>query len=55
MSLGSFKNAIKKMFFTNLIYLIYMYKQYLALYKLKYLICNKTKSNQTTKGWPSTS
>ena len=33
--------------FTNHIYLIYMYKQDLALNNLQWMICYKTKSNQT--------
>ena len=33
--------------FTNHIYLIYMYKLDLALNNLEWLICHKTKPNQT--------
>ena len=44
-SLGSFKNVINKLF-TNHIYLIYMYKEYLALNNLQWLICHKTQPNQ---------
>ena len=33
--------------FTNHIYLIYMYKPDLALINLQWLICHKTKQNQT--------
>ena len=43
-SSGSFKNDIKNVF-TNYIYLIYIYKEYLALYNLQWL--NAIKPNQT--------
>ena len=33
--------------FTNHIYLIYMYKQDLALNNLQWFICHKTEPNQT--------
>ena len=33
--------------FTNLIVSMYMYKQYLALNNLQWLICHKTKPNPT--------
>ena len=42
MSKGSFKNVIYKMYL-EIIYLIYMYKQDLALNNLQWLICHKTK------------
>ncbi len=32
--------------FTNHIYLIYMYKEHLALNNLQWLICHKTQPNQ---------
>ena len=45
MSSGPFKN-INENEFTNHIYLIYMYKEDLALNNLEWLICHKTiKSN----------
>ena len=44
MSSGSFKN-IKKMCL-QIIYLIYMYKEDLALNNLQWLICHKTQTNQ---------
>ena len=37
--------------FTNYIYLIYMYKPDLALNNLQWLICHKTKPNQTILKW----
>ena len=40
----SFKNVIKNVF-TNPIYLIYMYKEDLALNNLQWLICHKTQPN----------
>ena len=43
---GSFKNVIYKMCF-EIIYSIYMYKKDLALDKLHWFICHKTKPNQT--------
>ena len=45
MSSGSLKNPQQNVF-TN-IYLIYMYKENLALNNLKWLICRKTKPKQT--------
>ena len=33
----------------NIIYLMYMYKEYVALNNLQWLICNKTKSSQTNQ------
>ena len=45
MSLGSFKNVINKMCL-QIIYLIYMYKEDLALNNLQWLICHKTQPNQ---------
>ena len=42
---ASFKDVIKKMF-TNPIFLIYMYKEDLALNNLQWLICHKTQPNQ---------
>ena len=47
MSLGSFKNVIKQNVYINHVYLIYMYKQDLALNNQQVLICYKTKPNQT--------
>ena len=44
MNSGSFENAINKMF-TNYIYLIYMYKEDLALDNLQVLICHRTQPN----------
>ena len=44
MSSGSFKNIINKMCWQNM-YLIYMYKQDLALNNLQQLICHKTQPN----------
>ena len=32
--------------FTNHMYLIYMYKEDLALYNLQWLVCHKTQSNE---------
>ena len=46
MSLGLFKSIVNKMF-TNHIYLIYIYKEDLALNNLKWLICHKIESNLT--------
>ena len=43
---GSFKNVINKMCLKT-IYLIYMYKKDFALNNLQWLICYKTKPNQT--------
>ena len=43
---GSFKNVIYKICL-EIIYLIYMYKKELALNHLQWLICHKTKPNQT--------
>ena len=43
---NSFKYVIYKMCL-EIIYLIYMYKEDLALNKLLWLICHKTKPNQT--------
>ena len=48
MSSGSFKNVIQKMF-TNDVYLIYMYKQDMALNNLQWLICHKTGPTQAKK------
>ena len=45
MSSNSFKNVINKMYL-QIIYLIYLYKQHIALNNLQWLICNKTKPNQ---------
>ena len=45
MSLGLFRNVINKMCL-QMIYLIYMYKEDLALNNQQLLICHKTKSNQ---------
>ena len=42
----SFKNDINKMCL-RIIYLMYMYKQDLTLNNLQWLICQKTKPNQT--------
>ena len=44
-STGSFKNVINKMFTTHM-YLIYMYKEDMALNNLQCLICHKTQPNQ---------
>ena len=44
MSLGSFKNVIKKMCL-EILYLRYMYKEDLALNNLQWLICHKTQPN----------
>ena len=41
-SSGSYKNIIYKMYL-QIIYLIYMYKEDLALNNLQWLICHKTK------------
>ena len=46
MSSGPFKKIIYKMCL-EITYLIYMYKQDLALYNLQWFICHKTKPNQT--------
>ena len=46
MNSGSFKNVIYKMCL-QIIYLIYMYRKDLALNDLLWLICHKTKPNQT--------
>ena len=54
MKLGSFKIVINNMF-ANFIYLIYMYKDVLALFNLQWLICHNTKSNQTVDSVDSTS
>ena len=43
---GSFKNVISKMCL-QFIYLIYMYKEDLALNNLQWLICHKTKPKET--------
>ena len=52
MSLVSFKNVIKKNVFTNPIYLIYMYKEDLALNSQQWLICHKSKAKQSKpKHW----
>ena len=45
MSLGSFKNIINKMCL-QIIYLIYMYKEVLALNNLQWLIYHETQPNQ---------
>ena len=46
-SSGSFKNVINKMCLQIIrIYLIYMYKEDLALNSLKWLICHKTQPNK---------
>ena len=45
MSSGSFKNVIYKMCY-EIIYLIDMYKEDLALNNLQWLICHKTQPNQ---------
>ena len=49
MSFDSFKRVISKMCLQIIlqIYLIYMYKEDLALNNLQWLICNKTKPNQS--------
>ena len=49
MNSGSFKNVIYKIYKICLqtIYLIYMYKEDLALNNLQWLICHKTQPNQT--------
>ena len=44
MSSGLFKNVIDKMY-SEIIYLIYMYKKDLALNNQQWLICHKTKPN----------
>ena len=44
-SSGSFKNVMNKMSL-QIKYLIYMYKEDLALNKLQWLICHKTQPNQ---------
>ena len=46
MSSGSFKNVINKICL-EIIYVIYRYKKDLALNNLQWLICHKTKPNQT--------
>ena len=46
MSSGSFKTVIFKMCL-EIIYLIYIYKEDLALNNLQWLTCHKTKRNQT--------
>ena len=45
MSSSTFENVSTNQFI-NHFYLIYMYKQYLALNNLLWLICHKTKPNQ---------
>ena len=45
MNTGSFKNVINKMCL-EILYLIYMYKEDLALNNLQGLICLKTQLNQ---------
>ena len=47
MSLISFKNVNPQNVFTNHIYLINMYKEYLVLNNLEWLICYKIQPNQT--------
>ena len=44
-SSGSFKNLIYKMYL-QIIYLVYMYKEDLALNNQQLLICHKTKPNR---------
>ena len=44
-SLGSFNNVIYELYL-EIIYFIYMYKEYLALNNLQWLICHKTQLNQ---------
>ena len=44
MSSGSFKNVIYKLCF-EIMYLIYMYKKYLAINNQQCLKCHKTKPN----------
>ena len=47
MTSGSFKNDIYKMYLQIIyLYLIYMYKEDLALNNLQWLICHKTQLNQ---------
>ena len=46
MNFGLFKNIYFQNVFTNYIYLIYMYKEDLALNNLQWLICHKTKVNK---------
>ena len=46
MSSNSFKTRYQQNVFTNPIYLIYMYKQDLALNNLQWLIYHKTQPNQ---------
>ena len=46
MSSGSFRNIFNNIF-TNLIYVIYIYKQNLECNNLRGLISHKTQSNQT--------
>ena len=50
MSLDSFRNIIDRMCL-QIIYDIYMYKQDLASNNLQWLICHKTKPNQTWKSF----
>ena len=45
-SSGLFKNVINKICL-GIIYLIYMYKEDLALNDLQWMMCHKTKSKQT--------
>ena len=47
---ASLKNIIYKMCL-EIIYLIYMYKEDLALDNQQWLICHKTQPHQTTKRW----
>ena len=47
MNSGLFKNVIYKMYL-EILYLIYMYKNDLALNDLEGLICHKTKPNLET-------
>ena len=47
-TLGPFKKYHQQNMFTNHIYLIYMYKEDLALYDLQWLICHETKPNQAS-------
>ena len=46
MNSDSLKNAIYKMC-REIIYLVYMYKKYLALNNLQWLICYENKPNKT--------
>ena len=45
MSSGSLKNVINKMCL-EIIYLLYMYRKFLALNNLQWLICQKTRASK---------